>query len=221
MTGSGGISSMQTGTVAGLPATAPSGVNGNAGVTIAVGSGPNDAGAPNIELVTRNTIANDALNPAPLIGRDSRDRSPVLPTGQVYRGGFPETAPAPLGGNSRTRNRRISSQGPFDSADPAVSCTASPLVRCVGGVNQVARGSVAVSFPGCSVAGAPGRPAGTCTSCRSFIARHRRRERAACARNPQIFFPKSFSPCVIGLCALATLHFFGWGMPIFAKGRIL
>src|SRR5262249_58960718 len=64
-----------------------------ADVTITVGSGANDASAPIITLVTRNTIANDALNPAPRIGRDSGDRSPVLPAGQVYRGGFPEAAP--------------------------------------------------------------------------------------------------------------------------------
>ena len=47
-----------------------------------------------IPLVTRNTIANDALNPPPRIGRLSADQSPVLPVGEFYRGGFPENAPA-------------------------------------------------------------------------------------------------------------------------------
>jgi hypothetical protein len=103
LTGSGGISSMQPGSIAGLPATAPSGSNGGGGATITGGSEANDARAASISLVTRNTIANDALNPAPRIGRDSGDRSPVLPAGQVYRGGFPETAPAPVSGETTGR----------------------------------------------------------------------------------------------------------------------
>jgi hypothetical protein len=83
-------------------------------VTITVGSGANDASAPNIPFVTRNTIANDALNPAPRIGRDSGDRSAVLPAGQVYRGGVPDTASV----SQETLGReaiRIPSQGPFDA----------------------------------------------------------------------------------------------------------
>jgi hypothetical protein len=46
MTGSGGISSMQPGTIPGLPATATPGSNGGTGATITVGSGANDASAP-------------------------------------------------------------------------------------------------------------------------------------------------------------------------------
>jgi hypothetical protein len=94
VTGSG-ISSMQPGdgtSVPGLDMPAPTGSNGGAAVTISVGSGANDAGAPIIDLVTRNTIANDALNAAPVIGRVSGDRSAVLPPEQVYRGGLPATA---------------------------------------------------------------------------------------------------------------------------------
>ena len=90
MTGSVGISGMQPGNGTGVPgqaATSPTGSNGGAAATIVVGSGANDAVAPIIPLVTRNTIANDALNAAPLIGRVSMDRSDVLPPGQVYRGG--------------------------------------------------------------------------------------------------------------------------------------
>jgi hypothetical protein len=114
MTGSGGISSMQPGSVAGLPVTAPSGSNGGAGVTITVGSGANDASEPTIPLVTHNTIANDALNPAPQIGRASRDRSPVLPAGQVYRGDFPEAAPVSEKAPEREAIR-IPNQGPFNA----------------------------------------------------------------------------------------------------------
>ena len=98
MTGSGGISSMQPGNSTGLPGlagTATAGSGGVAGATIIVGSGANDANAPSIPLVTRNTIANDALNPPPRIGGPTGDRSPVLPAGQVYRGGVPQTVPAP------------------------------------------------------------------------------------------------------------------------------
>jgi hypothetical protein len=100
MTGSAGISGMQPGNGTGAPGlgtTAPTGSNGGAAGTISVGSGANDAGAPIIDLVTRNTIANDALNAAPLIGRVVRDRSDVLPSDQVYRHGLPATAP---GGDS-------------------------------------------------------------------------------------------------------------------------
>jgi hypothetical protein len=82
MTGSAGISGMQPGNGTG---------NGGAAATIVVGSGANDVVAPIIDLVTRNTVVNDALNAAPLIGRVLGDRSDVLPPGQVYRGGLPVT----------------------------------------------------------------------------------------------------------------------------------
>jgi hypothetical protein len=78
--------------VSGLTATAPTGSNGGAAVTIIVGSGADEAGAASIPTVTHNTIANDALSAAPVIGRVSGDRSAVLPPEQVYRGGLPVTA---------------------------------------------------------------------------------------------------------------------------------
>jgi hypothetical protein len=84
VTGSGGISSMQPSNGTGVPSQAAS--------TIFVGSGANDAVAPIIPLVTRNTIANDGRNAAPLIGRVFGDRSDVLPPEQVYRGGLPVAA---------------------------------------------------------------------------------------------------------------------------------
>jgi hypothetical protein len=92
MTGAAGISEMQPGNGTGLP-TSPNGSSGRATVTIFVGSGANDIVAPIIPLVTRNTIANDAHNAAPQIGRVLGDRSDVLPPEQVYRGGLPVTAP--------------------------------------------------------------------------------------------------------------------------------
>jgi hypothetical protein len=95
MSGSAGVSGLLPGNSAGVPGlvtTAPTGSNGGGAVTIIVGSGANDAGAANIPPVTRNTIANDALSAAPVIGRLSGDRSAVLPPEQVYRGGLPVTA---------------------------------------------------------------------------------------------------------------------------------
>jgi hypothetical protein len=95
MTGSLGSPGVQpgNGTGASGPATtAPTGSNGGAAVTINVGSGADDAGAANIPPVTRNTVANDALSAAPVIGRLSGDGSAVLPPDQIYRGGLPMTA---------------------------------------------------------------------------------------------------------------------------------
>lgn len=54
-------------------------------MAIIVGSGADDASAPIILPVPRNTIANDAVNAAAVIGRASGDRSDLLPPGQVYR----------------------------------------------------------------------------------------------------------------------------------------
>jgi hypothetical protein len=95
MTGSGGSSSLLPANSTGVPgqaATSPNGSNGRVASTIFVGSGANDAVAPIIPLVTRNTIANDALNATPRIGCVLGDRSDVLPPEQVYRGGLPVSA---------------------------------------------------------------------------------------------------------------------------------
>lgn len=95
MSGSAGVAGLLPANSAGLPGlvtTAPTGSNGGGAVTITLGSGANDAGASNNPPVTRNTIANDALSAAPVIGRLSGDRSAVLPPDQIYRGGLPVTA---------------------------------------------------------------------------------------------------------------------------------
>jgi hypothetical protein len=96
-TGSLGSPGVQTGNGTGAPGvatTSPTGSNGGAAVTIFVASGADDAGAPIIPPVTRNSIANDAVNAAPVIGRASWDRSAGFPPGQVYRDGVPVTGPA-------------------------------------------------------------------------------------------------------------------------------
>jgi hypothetical protein len=103
MAGVAGSPGVQPGTSAGasgLATTAPTRSNPGAAVTIVVGSGANDAGVLNIRPVTRNTIANDALNPAPVIGRVSGDRSAVLPPGQVYRGGVATEVPGQRDGRN-------------------------------------------------------------------------------------------------------------------------
>jgi hypothetical protein len=118
MTGSGGISGLLPANTTGVPALAtlaPTGSNGGAAATIAVGSGADDSSAPIIPPVTRNTIANDAVNAAPVVGHASGDRSAVLPPERVYRGGFPVTA---RGGSSMEvpgqRAAQEAAQGPVD-----------------------------------------------------------------------------------------------------------
>jgi hypothetical protein len=97
MMGSGGISSPLPGNITGFPSLGSAGPTSSAGsisVTINVGSGANDATALNLPSVTRNTIANDLLNPPPIIGgQPSGATSPIRPPGQSYRSTAPATAP--------------------------------------------------------------------------------------------------------------------------------
>ena len=149
VTGSGGISSMQPGNGTGVPgqaATSPNGSNGGATVTIFVGSGANDIVATIIPLVTRNTIANDALNAAPLIGRVLGDRSDVLPPEQVYRGGLPVSASGGVSTEaSGQRSGPNPDERPVDSvADSAPEQTTPPRIGRLGVSRQIARGSGAV-----------------------------------------------------------------------------
>jgi hypothetical protein len=92
----GGVASLLPANSAGAPgfaSTPPAGSSAGPAVTITVGSGAEDASAPVIPPVTRNTVANDALNAAVSIGRVSSDQSAALPPEQVYRGGVPVAAP--------------------------------------------------------------------------------------------------------------------------------
>jgi len=103
--GSGGLSSVQPGNITGVPSLGLAGLTRAAAgptSTINLGSGANDASALNIPSVTRNTIANDVLNPPPIIGgQPSGSNSPVLPPGQSYRGTTPTAAPrAATGGQA-------------------------------------------------------------------------------------------------------------------------
>jgi hypothetical protein len=137
MTGSGGISSVQPGNSTGIPglaATATAGAtggtdgssggtagsSGGGGATINVGSGGNNAtAAVSIPVVNRNTIANDAVNPVPQTVRPSGDGSPVLPAGQVYRGGVPQTVPTPPSSETPGgQPNRSPGQNPVDYSSP-------------------------------------------------------------------------------------------------------
>ncbi len=95
MTSLGGIFNTPPGNIPGLAATGKVGSSGAPGVAFNNGSVANDPATENIPLVTRNTIANDTLNPPPRIGRLSGDQSPLLPRGQFYLGGVPVIAPDP------------------------------------------------------------------------------------------------------------------------------
>ena len=95
MTSLGGIFNTQPSSVTGSPnlaATGKAGSSGNAGVAFTVGSPAGDPATASIPLVTRNTIANDALAPPPRIGHLSEDQSPVLPPDEWHRDGVPENA---------------------------------------------------------------------------------------------------------------------------------
>jgi hypothetical protein len=93
MTGAAGVSGMQPGSGTGVP-TSTTGSSGGATAMIFVGSGANDILGPVIPSVTRNTIANDALNPAPQIGRVLGGRSGALPPVEVHRDALAGTTAA-------------------------------------------------------------------------------------------------------------------------------
>jgi hypothetical protein len=118
MSGSAGVAGLLPGNSTGVPSlarTAPTGPNGGAAATIVVGSGADDGSAPIVPPVTRNTIANDALNAAPAIGHLSGDRSAVLPPDQIYRDGLPVTATVGFAGEvPGQRAAPEPAQGPVD-----------------------------------------------------------------------------------------------------------
>jgi hypothetical protein len=127
---------MQPGTVAGLPTTATPATTGGPSVT--VGSGANVAGAPNIPSVnSRNNIANDRLNPTPQIGLESRDQSAVLPAGQRYKAGVPQTTPPPVSAPEETPGSeafRIPSQGPLSGPSIRLGGTVPRLSSDTSGI---------------------------------------------------------------------------------------
>jgi hypothetical protein len=96
MTSLSGIFNTQSGNIPGSPSLAAPGKAGssaNAGAAFTVGSPAGDPATASIPLVTRNTIANDAPNPPPRIGRLSEDRSPILPLDEWHRDGVPQKVP--------------------------------------------------------------------------------------------------------------------------------
>jgi hypothetical protein len=100
VTGNRGISTFTPGNFTGNPNLGgAAGAAGGVSVTISVGSGAGDASAAVAPPVTRNTVANDKLNPLPVIGGPSSagSGSPVQPPGQSYRHNAPVPPPAPMG----------------------------------------------------------------------------------------------------------------------------
>jgi hypothetical protein len=97
--GIGGLSSAAPGNITGIPSLAAAGqvssAAAGAGVIISVGSGANEANAPVIPQVTRNTIANDRLNPPPLIGGQPANTSSLLPPPPAAA---PVVVPPPMSG---------------------------------------------------------------------------------------------------------------------------
>jgi len=128
--GTGGLSSVQPGNITGVPnlgSLGPTGSPSGRAVTINVGSGANDATAPSTTPVTRNTIANDLLNPLPSIGgRPSSDNTPVLPPGQTYRGTTPAAAPANAAG--------ATTGGQTNTGPPSSGAASNPPARYPRGV---------------------------------------------------------------------------------------
>lgn len=97
--GSGGISSALPGNITGVPGLGGLGpASSSAGSTtvVALGSGADEANAPVIPLVTRNTIANDRLNPLPLIGGQPTTSSSLPPPTPASPP--PAPPPPPTGG---------------------------------------------------------------------------------------------------------------------------
>ena len=151
--GFGGASSTQPGNINGIPGLAMIGTpgsSGGAGATINVSSGATDATNLNIPLVTRNTIANDALVPRPQIGRPAGDGSPILPPGEYYRW----RRPGDRAGPAVVRiARRPGEPVPapdtrrFDG-ESAAQCSAARSGRHHGRLHEGARESPAVTVSG-------------------------------------------------------------------------
>jgi len=95
VTGNGGISSLKPGNITGVPSLAGGALAaGAASATVQIGSGSDDASAPQTNnVVTRNTVADPTQRPLITLigGPTSASSSPVLPPGQSYR----DTAPVP------------------------------------------------------------------------------------------------------------------------------
>ncbi len=159
--GSGGISSVQPGNITGVPSlgsAGPTGFSGSPTMTISVGSGPNDATALNIQPVTRNTIANDNLNPIPVIGGQRLGgNTPVLPPGQSYRGSTPTAAPTPT--NAGQANVNPPSTGTLSAPPfrypPSIVPLVFPFQPTAGGALNPQAGSARGAFPGGAPAVSP------------------------------------------------------------------
>ena len=101
ITGNGGISSLRPGNITGVPSlNGGPAATGGASPTVQIGSGSDDASAPQTNNVVSNTTYGDPTQ-VPVfttIGTTSTaSSSPVLPPGQSYRDSAPVPPPTPYG----------------------------------------------------------------------------------------------------------------------------
>ena len=156
ITGTQGISSLRPGNITGVPSLAAgaTGATGN-GLTIQVGSGADDAGAPaggaNTTVVGRSTVADPTANPTMTVigGALSGTDTPVLPPGQTYRDTAPVAAASPL-----TTVPNSATAGPMMTTDPyapnpqAGAPTLGPMnMNRMGGMANPIPGSLAPLGP--------------------------------------------------------------------------
>lgn len=106
ITGFNGISSLRPGNITGVPSLAGgANVAAGAGLSIQVGSGTDDASAPQSNggapsgVVSLATVADPTLRPltTPIGIVSTGSSSPVLPPGQSYRDNAPVPPPTPYG----------------------------------------------------------------------------------------------------------------------------
>ena len=169
MTGTGGISSVLPGNITGVPNLGVAGASistGSVSLSIFVGSGADEAIATSVAVVTRNTVANDALNPLPAIGgRSSAPSSPVLPAGQSYRSPSPKppfgvglpngpSNPGPSMGPGTPYSPTVVAPGiPFrpmgvSTASPVGSASGTPSVSVMGSPPAVVSPVIPIGPPG-------------------------------------------------------------------------
>ena len=129
--GSGGISSVQPGNITGVPSLAAGGpgqATATAAALIGAGTGANSATSSSIPVVTRNTVANDRLNPLPVIGGVSRYQSAFAPVDRTPLG---MTLPA-VTPSTPTQPAQPAPSGP--TALPPTGAPTAPYSPFPGGV---------------------------------------------------------------------------------------
>jgi len=151
VTGSNGISSLRPGNITGVPSLA-GGTTGAGGisVTVQVGSGADDASAPQTNnVVTPATVADPTLRTLlpPIGGSISSSSSAVLPPGQSYQDTAPVPPPPPLSTAFPVAPAPSSSGSGMYSPNPQMGApTLGPMSRSRG-VSSPLPGSMVPASP--------------------------------------------------------------------------